>query len=510
MKKVVKERMLQLLITLLEAHEEVLHYVQQEEKVKAVNILADCQDCAILIGNTIEEFETDGKITSGLEAYCEELFHISGSLDGIDKPDIYEIKRKLDGYIKNAYDQIEKISASLKVVFFPYQASMWTSLESIWRAADEDEECEAKVVVIPYYVLDQYGNKKEFVYEASLFPQEVLVTHYKEYSVEKEQPDIIFIHNPYDDRNSLTRVPKEYYSYYLKQHTEMLVYSPYCMMGYHAPDRIPYMCYTNGVCIADKILVQSEKVKQIYMDHKVKEEKLIALGSPKVDAIVNGLKMQLTYPPEWRERLGGKKVFLLNTHLAYFESWHMYCEKDPALKNYAIYYHERIFDEILGRSDCALIWRPHPLLKAQMKSKGLLSEMEFIAQCEQRIAESDNAVIDRNGKYDMAFRLSDALITTYSSMIPEYMISGKPVCIYQCRMNLENCKNSPVDYTNNYYMAEPRDGNKLSEFVQMVLEGKDYLYEERMADVHRAFANLDGTIGKEIYRELKNTIYEQE
>ena len=46
----------------------------------------------------------------------------------------------------------ELISESViyKVVFMPYKASMWDSLESVWMAADKDERCEALVVPITY------------------------------------------------------------------------------------------------------------------------------------------------------------------------------------------------------------------------------------------------------------------------------------------------------------------------------------------------------------------------
>ena len=54
----------------------------------------------------------------------------------------------------------ELISESViyKVVFMPYKASMWDSLESIWMAADKDERCEALVVPITYYELDNNQN----------------------------------------------------------------------------------------------------------------------------------------------------------------------------------------------------------------------------------------------------------------------------------------------------------------------------------------------------------------
>ena len=38
-----------------------------------------------------------------------------------------------------------------EMVFLPYKASMWDSLESVWKAADEDKEhCIAYVMPIPY------------------------------------------------------------------------------------------------------------------------------------------------------------------------------------------------------------------------------------------------------------------------------------------------------------------------------------------------------------------------
>ena len=52
-------------------------------------------------------------------------------------------------------------------------------------------------------------------------------------------------------------------------------------------------------------------------------------------------------------------------------------------------------------------------------------------------------------------------------------------------------------------MAEPGEEAKFPGFVQMVLEGKDLLKSKRMADVRKAFSNLDGTIGKNVYHMLK-------
>ncbi len=505
MRKAVKRKILDLFTTLREAHNEIRLLLQKEEYVKVNNILADCQECALLAGNTIEQFDKNQKdIVRELEEYCEQVFEISSCLENKAKLNANEIQKKLNLYIQRAHEKVESnITAALKVVFMPYKASMWTSLESIWEAAAADEACEVKVVVIPYYTLDFEGNKKELHYEGELFPKNVPVVHFDEYILEHEHPDIIFIHNPYDGTNNVTRVPEKYYSYNLKRYTDHLVYSPYGMMGYYSPKQGAFMCYMSAIHIADKVLVQSEKVKQIYIDHGVEREKLLAIGSPKVDAIIRGLKESKIYPNEWREKLEGRKVFLLNTHLSYFINGYNYQQKYGKEKSYAEWYHENIFENILDKPGCALIWRPHPLLKDTLKSRELYSTLEFIEALERQLQESENGVLDMNGDYNISFRLSDALITTYSSMIPEYMISGKPVYIYEGRLNEGNCRKSPMSYINNYYRARRGEGRMLPKFIEMVLNGDDPLYNKRMDDVHRAFTNLDGTIGKRIYEKLK-------
>lgn len=505
MRKAVKEQILQLFGTLQEAHKEMQMYLQKKDYAKVSTVLADCQDGAILIGETIDQFEPEQEqIVHELEKYCEQLYHINVKLEQGDLLDNREIKKELDGQIRSICSAVkDNIKVTWKVVFFPYKASMWTSLASIWKAAQADAECEAKVVVIPYYTLDSDGNKTKLNYEAPLFPADVPIVHYSEYHVEQEHPDMIFIHNPYDDMNNVTRVPEQYYSYNLKPYTEQLIYSPYGMMGYYSPKTGAFMCNTNGAHIADKVLVQSARVKQIYIDHQVERDKIIALGSPKVDALVDNLKQPITCPEEWTKKLRGRKVFLLNTHLSFFIKGYFYKLKYPDRNDYARWWHEHIFEQLLNREDCSLIWRPHPLLKPMLESRNLYSSLEFVSELERMIQESENSVIDRNGDYNIAFQLSDALISTYSSIIPEYMISGKPIYIYQRRLNSENCKNSPVDYTNLYYKVKAGEGQKFPDFVQMVLDGEDPMKEMRMADVHKAFSNLEGTIGKNIYELLK-------
>ena len=82
--------------------------------------------------------------------------------------------------------EVTKSKNKYQVVFFPYKAAMWDSLESIWLAAMKDVRCECLVVPIPYYKKSQDGGVDEFCYEGQKFPEYVPIIDYREYLLEED------------------------------------------------------------------------------------------------------------------------------------------------------------------------------------------------------------------------------------------------------------------------------------------------------------------------------------
>lgn len=98
-----------------------------------------------------------------------------------------------------------------EIVFLPYKSSMWDSLESVWRAAYEDKEhCIPYVVPIPYADLTPEHTVAEWHCEKDMFPKDVPVVDWQAVDLEKMHPDVIFIHNPYDEYNRVTSVESRY------------------------------------------------------------------------------------------------------------------------------------------------------------------------------------------------------------------------------------------------------------------------------------------------------------
>lgn len=404
---------------MLEAHEHVMLLLQNKCMVEARDILSQCQDCAIHIGESIEKSEGDGiKAVSYLEVYCEQLYQMSTTLD---KKKLKRLKIQMDESIRCVeYEIEEKIPLDKKkIVFMPYKASMWDCMESIWEAAAEDKECNVYVVPIPYYEKNSDGSLKKLCYDGKQFPEYVPIISYEEFSIEIEHPDIIYIHNPYDGANYVTSVHPDYYSSELKKYTNLLIYVPYYFCGDgplpEAHQNLP--AYQN----IDKIIVQ-DKVKADSLSEHVNEDKIVVIGSAKVDRILklNRRKTEILekdIPQEWKKKIGDKKVILFNVSIS------------GLLQNskYAIDKIRYILSEFEIRDDIVLLWRPHPLLEATLYSMRSELYEEYI-EIKNLFLEKQNGIYDETGDAAIAAVISDAYLGEASSSLVHYFgVLGKPV-----------------------------------------------------------------------------------
>lgn len=276
----------------------------------ATETLVDCQDAAIAIGNEIEKLGQEGEaIVHLLEAYCENIYQMN--CIQTDTKQCRKLAKKIQKQLVEIRNRVKYDLPDDKkqAVFLPYKASMWDSLESVWKAADEDPDCDAYVIPIPYFDKNPDGSFREMHYEGDQYPDYVSITKYDEFDFEAHHPDMIYIHNPYDSMNYVTSVHPFFFSENLKKYTQKLIYIPYFILDEVKPDEdekiesVKHFCTTPGVFNADKVVVQSEDMKQVYikvlleaMDdysaaaRKYWDDKILGLGSPKIDKVLNTRK----------------------------------------------------------------------------------------------------------------------------------------------------------------------------------------------------------------------------
>lgn len=508
MRKFLKNNILEIFQTIYESHRQINRFIEKKDFESAQIILGDCQNAAVQIGTAIESSEGEGFITIGyLEDYCEAVFQVASSItDGYNGS---RAQKELDKKLKKAENSVRNdISVKLHIAFFPYKASMWTSFESIWKEAVKSDCCEVCVVVIPYCEYDEKLVSKKWICEADLFPRDVSIVPFEKYDLELQRPDIAFIHNAYDNGNTLTSVMPYFYSENIKKYAECLVYSPYFTFGSYTKGRSDHFFLDSGSVNSDKIVVQSPFTAEIYQKYGYEKEKLLTYGSPKIDSVIMNCGEASTYnrerdmPEEWKEKLLGKeKVFLLSTHWSYFLCGYSYLLNGHF--DFAQRYHNMFINAILkNNGKCGVIWRPHPLMihALEQRCPHLLG---YVREFTQRLEESDFAVVDRQGSYIDAFNCSDAMVSTYSSLINEYMATGKPIQIFQSKPTDEGGMRSPIDYRKCYFFFKKDGGITFNEFINMVLNGEDPMKNERMDMFStKSFMNTDGSAGRKILEKL--------
>ena len=81
MRKAQKNEILDMIQTLHEAHEQIKEHIDRNNSVAAQDMLAQCQKCAVSIGNAIETLEKEDCVTiSYIQDYCDFVYQIYEAL----------------------------------------------------------------------------------------------------------------------------------------------------------------------------------------------------------------------------------------------------------------------------------------------------------------------------------------------------------------------------------------------------------------------------------------------
>lgn len=450
MRKAQKKQIEEFTMLLEQAHKEIKRFIETHNTAAAKDLLAQCQEGAVRIGELIEKTEREGcPAIPLLEKYCELVYRVYEELDQGREGNTGNVHKGLDKLLVRIENSIRNdIKVRFEMVFLPYKASMWDSLESVWQAADADPACDAYVIPIPYYDRNPDGSLGTYHYEGNDLPSYVQKVHYDSYSFESRKPDAVFIHTPYDNANYVTSIDPRFYSGQLKKHTECLVYVPYyATAGGMSEGQILCPAYYN----ADYIIIQAAKYRNFF-DESVPREKMVPLGSPKFDRVIRMCGNPPEPPAEWKEKTAGKKVYFFNTSIH-----GMLGNTEVFLKKM-----EYVFRCFWGRRDTCLLWRPHPLMESTLCSMRPMYKPVYDALREEFINENIG-IYDDTPDIENAIAHSDAYIGDAGTSVTSlFGVAGKPLFIL-----------------NNYISTPPREGDWRGEVVNPAFDlwGRDDRYQ---------------------------------
>lgn len=400
----------------------------------ALQLLQESQQLAIEMGNLIESCKGEGHVTiESLEVYCEQIFSLAQDMSES------QLEKLLEAFGKVKESIERNILKRKEVVFLPSKASEWKHIESVWRAASEDVNCDVYVVPIPYFYKEYDGRLRDMQYEGELFPEYVLIEKYDEFDFGLHHPETIFIQNAYDEYDAVVSVHNFFYSSNLRQFTEELVYIPPFVLEEFSKDsyreyfNMQYYCTVPGVARADKVIVQSENMRKLYIEkltefagestRKIWEQKVLGLGTPTSD--VQGVSRP-ELPTEWeqlmvREDGTPKKVLMYYVSASSFTQYGEHILEKM----------QEVFRSVEGESEqIIMLWKSETVMKEILEQLEPEFYEKYVA-LEKEFVSRKKGILDCNLGEEEAVSISDAYYGDSSSLVQKFRNAGKPVMLQQ-------------------------------------------------------------------------------
>ncbi len=460
--------------------QEALEYMQESQTSE---LTTDC----ILAVNSITDYinaDKDSVKSDGIFYKAEQIKNMLTEMkNGISYQidDLVALSRDFCDALKS------EINVKLKVLFVAELGSKWDSMESVYNAMKNRSDCEVQVVLQPIFraVKQSDGSvRKEEIYEDYLTPMGIEHISYKNYSFEKEAPDMTFISQPYESVTIPMFWPENIVKYsklvFLPYYTALTLYNRVFSAGEAFFD-------LNVQKYAWKIACQSDTMAGYYRGiASEKGKNVVVSGLPKWDHVVNAAEAHISIPETWQKKLEGKKVFLWNTHFS--------TESSPSdILNKGVDF-IKLFK---NNKDAALIWRPHPMTETVIKTY-MPGRLKDYIQLKRMVESADNMVMDTNTSYLPAFYCADALISDYSSLIEQYLFMNKPILML-VKHSIANGRREYITVDDLFDFSKIPFASTIAEqkeFIDAIISRNDVGSEDRNYLLNRYFSLADGKCGE--------------
>ena len=389
----------------------------------------------------------------------------------------------------------------IRVGFLLQVPNNWAVLQPVYEAVRRDPEMEPVVLLMPeltfaYYIrITKIDWEGTYAFGREQCGDDCVETWNPETRAWRDPAeldlDYVFIPRPYE-----TYLPKAYRAGSLRKLCRV------CFVPYSSPLLEDWHLMYNSHFIRNvSLLFCEKKASAEYVTGRLGptvrsgDQKVFNCGFPKFDGVVSGEGRESAVWPRNRQESGFRIL------------WTPRWTVDPKLGGTSFFkYRERMIDWAESDSRIDLVFRPHPLALDTYVKEGLMTreeEEKYLA----RYAACGNAAVDRNRTYYDTFWSSDALITDVSSMLMDYMFTGRPI-LYCPTPAGNTASDDPRMAIRELLegMYTVHDFEEIRQTVTRLAEGEDPKKEirKRLASEMRR----DGHIGQDIAELLKTDMRE--
>ena len=353
----------------------------------------------------------------------------------------------------------------LRVAFLAYVPGSWDMQRYVFEEFRSRENVLVDVIVLPNYGNDmrftkEYGGELEFFKE--LYPDAIVA--YQEdgslFDLAAHGYDYVFYQSPYDEH-----YPKAYRSTSVMKHSKVC-YIPYAFYGSSAFDstvgnraftRNAYFYFAN--CEAQFKLQEAQFAKTLAAGIQHFE----FLGFPLFERYLSAGdvdRKKILWTPRWSydEKVGG---------------------------SHFLEYKDEIIDLKRRNPELSITVRPHPMMFAELRNKGLLSaegEQRFKEEC-----ESAGIALSLDNTLEDDLLGAGILLSDYSSILVPYFATGRPVVYCDGGFELTG---TMEELSKGMYIV--RSWTEVEESLDDVLSGGDSMKEARKRIVNESIGDSIG------------------
>lgn len=373
---------------------------------------------------------------------------------------------------------VKSPEGKIKVRFIHYAYTVWNSMRTVCEQFEMDSRFD--VLVICHGGADGMIDALEKAKNQMETEQHRYILD-SQYSAKDDRPDIlIFGGYGMGDGSWCPRGVREY--------TRMIVSVPMTVRMYHGSMEKEWKSLGGGFreyqpdyCLVDSLLFNKIKDSHIYSD------KFVEMGNPKFDGIFNACQ-QKSYIAGW-EKLKGKKTILWATA----HEIHGLSGTNTEYITFDLYA-KHIFAYADQHPYMGFIFRPHPLLIKELLIYGYWSEND-LAEIRQYCDKSPNIVWDETYTYEAGYSVADAVLTeTQCGIMVSALPTLKPICV----MHRSDEDIVPYNKEGVESCYSARCEKDLTDFFDMVQEGRDPMLEQRREVSKKCVKHFDGRNGERI------------
>lgn len=373
----------------------------------------------------------------------------------------------------------------IKVFYICQFLQGYGKISSVIEQLKKNKKINFKALVFPTDISDK-DHTNEISKWKKLIGENVIsaITEDGWYDLKRQKPDYVFVQRPYDNY-----LPEEYSTANMKKFTK-ICYVPYGYSLLKIRDvGLPESFLMNLYYFFSDTPDEYEYAKTIYeKNNSTDYNHSINVGYPALNIEIEKIEKDYSAFDNIKKKRSLRVI------------WTPRWTVDKKLGETTFFeFKDDIINYFQNNDNMQLVFRPHPLMFNNFISNKLMDRSEVNKYLD--FFKDLNMTYDKSSNFFETFNASDVLITDISSIIVEYLITGKPIILIETPNNRKLYNDRMKEIADVCYCVS--NWKETEKIINDLKNGNDELKDNREKLIKIIKKENSGNISKKIINYLK-------